>query len=84
MNVFKSIPFLRIFLPFALGILLGLFFLIEKGIYEVALLSFLLAFTFLFFENQQRIVRVIFMILTDVFLISYGIILVNSKKGSEY
>lgn len=71
---------MRIFLPFAMGILLGLFFLIEKGISQVALLSFLLAFTLMFFENQQRIVRVIFMILTDVFLISYGILLVNSNK----
>lgn len=47
---------------------------------EIALLSFLLALMFLFFENQQRLVKILFMILTDVFLISYGVLLVNSKK----
>lgn len=86
MKVFSAIPFLRIILPFVVGIVVGIQYDIpgNKALYLLLLIIPLIFFNFskTFQSSHKRL----FMITADVFLLLFGQQLTENKKlnNSEY
>lgn len=83
MSQFSKVPFFRIFLPFSAGILFALHFYPGGGLLEILSLSFLIALSISFIERQNSITKIIFLLLCDVFLFTYGNTLVNLNSVNE-
>lgn len=87
MNVFNSIPFFRILIPFVLGICFGIRF--ELGpvswIYILVLCATILFLGY--YSKKNKVNKISLLVLTDLFLLIYGLNLVqyqNTFKNSDF
>lgn len=82
MNVLRTIPFLRIILPFVLGILLGIFTKPTIVTWPVLAVLFVVV-SFLWFWGGAKQKRTVLLVI-DVFLFVYGINLVHLSDQSNH
>lgn len=83
MNIFSTIPFFRILIPFAAGILIALRF--DPALPSPYLfIPFLTgAFLFAFLKQNNRFTKVVFMLLADVMLCLFGLSLTHLSNLSH-
>lgn len=84
LKVLSSIPFFRICIPFAAGILLALQFTDTSVNWLVLVLLLLSALSFLFLEQQSKFSKILFLICTDIFLLGLAVNLVNQTRVTNH
>src|SRR5690606_31960667 len=81
MKVFTTIPFFRIFIPFILGVLLGIYFDFKIPIWIPT--GFFLGASVMFLLRRKVKSKFFLLILLDFFLFSSAISLVDISNGGN-
>ncbi len=80
MRVFKNIPFLRICVPFIVGILLALQFSIGHINTLVLIVVLLIALIFPFLPRQTTFTKTTFLLCTDLFIFCFAVNLTSTSR----